>query len=178
MHTLKASAIIAARLVLVTSFVVAMPCWALLRAYEQAAECGRHASAKAPLPAVVPPPAWDPPFERSFVGPAENKPPPVAAAATRPIAWDERPVRERILAIEARLQGLGASYMRLTYRPDPAPGDRLPSRLDRYHFLCQMPLPDHTPYCKPFEAAAHDPDAAMRLVLEQVERWLQAGVRE
>jgi hypothetical protein len=175
MHTLKSSVIVVARMLLVTSFVVAMPCWAVFWAYEQSAGNCRQALAKTPLPAEVPT-AWAPPFDRSFVGPAACEP--AHVAATPVAAAGQNPARERILSIETRLQALGAAYLRLTCRPDPAPIDPLPTPRHRYYFLCQMPLPGHTPYCKPFEAVADDPEAAMRIVLDQVERWLQAGGRE
>lgn len=63
--------------------------------------------------------------------------------------------------IQQRLQELGATYYRLETWAGRA----------QFRFHCRMAVRDNSHYSRNFEAMDADPMAAMRRVLEQVERW-------
>jgi len=64
-------------------------------------------------------------------------------------------------AMIARLRGMGAAYFRLENWGQVS------------YFRCEMPLPDNPRYHAYFEATNADPIAAVREVLEKIEKWQQ-----
>jgi len=65
------------------------------------------------------------------------------------------------LEIQQRLQDLGSTYYRLETW----------SGRSQFRFHCRMAVRENSHYSRNFEATDADPMAAMRKVLEQVERW-------
>ncbi len=71
-----------------------------------------------------------------------------------------------ILGLKERLEGLGAAYMRLERRRDPHSG-----AAGAYHFVCRIPIPANRLYERTFEAVDSDAAAAMQRVVSEVELW-------
>lgn len=75
--------------------------------------------------------------------------------------------RERMQRLQARLQQLGATYLRLE-ELNSGRQERL------FRFQCQLPVAGGSAYQRPFQGEHADPLEAMQRVLAEVETWCAA----
>lgn len=80
---------------------------------------------------------------------------------------EPRDPAERMRHLQARLEQLGATYLRL----EEVKSER-PERL--FRFQCQMPVAGGSAYQRPFQVEHVDPLEAMQRVLGEVETWCAA----
>ena len=169
MHKFTNSIDVAARMLVVSSFLVLMPCWAAFWSHSRG---GRASHAMWPRSSVVQ--LWLPCGQTRLCDPVghDGIDPPTAghSEGSRPNQDSVVPpasLPDQILVgLQGRLQQLGAGYMLLERYPDPQRG------VDgSYHFVCRIPIPGNPLYQRTFEAVDGDAVAAMQHVVREVELW-------
>ncbi len=175
MHKFNSSIDIAARMLVVSSFLVLMPCWAAFWSHDRGEEGQPRDVAKivsGPASVSLPPDALcDPQSHDNSVG--HDRVGPLTAvhvegresnqeSVTPPVSLPD----QAILGLQERLEKMGAGYMLLERYPDPQGGVA-----SCYHFVCRIPIPANPLYQRTFETVDRDAVAAMQHVVREVELW-------
>ncbi len=181
MHKLTGSLNVAARMWVVLSFLIFMPCWAIFWLQGEAEVAHQDVAKVITEPASAPPHRY--PLNESAVDDRLNSSRSDSSffadgrGERRPIEPD---ACEPLVGLQRQLQDRGAQYMLLRRYPsalatDPARSEALADtaggRGSTYHFVCRMPIPTNPLYERTFEASAGDPVEAMYQVLREVQRW-------